>query len=110
MSESPETSELDTSKFVNPGDLPPADPSKMAEESTPVGDEAENASHETGSDEEDDDVPNAGGNAPVSARSYQVDVGRALQRETHDGKGEEDPGESDWQGFATEGVETSEDD
>jgi hypothetical protein len=31
-----------------------------------------------------------------------------LQRETDDGKGDEDPGESDWKGYATDGVEVEE--
>ena len=33
------------------------------------------------------------------------DVQAALERETDDGKGDDEPGESDFQGFATEGVE-----
>lgn len=33
------------------------------------------------------------------------DVQAALERQTDDGKGDDEPGESDFQGFATEGVE-----
>jgi hypothetical protein len=40
-----------------------------------------------------------------TAKSVKADVARALKRETFDGKGDEDPGPSDWNGFATEGVE-----
>lgn len=43
--------------------------------------------------------------APETAESFKDDVKRALERETQDGKGDEDPGPSDWNGFATEGVE-----
>lgn len=34
-----------------------------------------------------------------------TDVDQALERETHDGKGDDEPGESDFKGYATEGVE-----
>lgn len=34
------------------------------------------------------------------------DVKNALERQTHDGPGDEQPGDSDFKGFATEGVET----
>lgn len=38
-----------------------------------------------------------------------TDVEAALQRETDDGKGENEPGETDFQGYATEGVEQGSD-
>jgi hypothetical protein len=40
-----------------------------------------------------------------TAHSYKVDVSRALERQTDDGKGDEDPGPSDWNGYATNNVE-----
>lgn len=40
-----------------------------------------------------------------TANSYKVDVKRALDRETDDGKGDTDPGESDFVSFATDDVE-----
>lgn len=43
--------------------------------------------------------------APETAKSFKVDVERALERETQDGKGDEDPGDSDWISYATDGVE-----
>lgn len=51
------------------------------------------------------DATQAAGEAPETAESFKVDVKRALERETQDGKGDTDPGPSDFQGFATEGVE-----
>lgn len=48
--------------------------------------------------------------APETAKSVKADIARALERETHDGKGDDEVPESNWNGFATEGVETSEDD
>lgn len=41
--------------------------------------------------------------------SDEDEVKRALERETHDGKGDEDPGPSDWISYATEGVEKEND-
>jgi hypothetical protein len=38
----------------------------------------------------------------------RTDVKSALKRETDDGKGDEEPGESDFAGYATEGVEQEE--
>lgn len=70
-------------------DLPPADPDKLAKESTPIGDSVL-------------------ADAPHMADSYDEDVQQALNRSTQDGKGDEDPGESDWNGYATEGVEVEE--
>lgn len=58
---------------------------EVAKSETPIGDELE------------------------TARSFKVDVDRALERETQDGKGDEDPGPSDFVSFATEGVEKEED-
>jgi hypothetical protein len=86
-------------------DLPPADPAKMATETTPVGDSVQTETTEPV--EEGADEPPAT-EAPETAKSFQVDIGRALQRETQDGKGDEEPGESDWAGYATEGVEVEE--
>ena len=62
-------------------------------EGTPIGDEAQAAAAAQPTD------------APDTAKSVKVDVERALDRETQDGKGDEDPGPSDFQGFATEDVE-----
>jgi hypothetical protein len=72
-------------------------------ESTPIHDEVKNTPASSGDVEatstaEDDEELE-------TANSYKVDVKRALERETQDGKGDEDPGPSDWNGFATDGVE-----
>jgi hypothetical protein len=90
---------------TKPEDLPPADPDALARETTPVADslQANPAAEAEKSDPPAEEDPTA--SAPATAKSYQVDVQRALARETQDGKGEEDPGPSDWQGYATEGVE-----
>ena len=48
------------------------------------------------------------GAPPRTAKAYKSDVQRALERETQDGKGDEDPGPSDFISFATEGVEKEE--
>jgi hypothetical protein len=78
-------------------------------EPTPVGDEAEQAAKASnGAADPSAAEPDPAAAAPDTAKSFQVDVSRALQRETHDGKGDEEPGESDWQGYATEGVEQEE--
>jgi|SRR5215211_105870 len=97
--EQPETTELDTSKLVSPDkpeykdeDFGTVDPDKMAKESTPVFDEVE-----------------ADPEVPEIASSYKADVKRALARQTDDGKGDDDPGDSDFESFATEGVEKEED-
>jgi hypothetical protein len=66
-------------------------------ESTPIGDEAQAAATQAAAD------------APETAKAVKADVERALARETQDGKGDEDPGPSDWNGFATEGVEKEND-
>jgi hypothetical protein len=96
----PETAEIDTSKLISPNkpeDLPKADPAKVAAESTPVGDEAQEAALAFHAE---------GFVAPATAEhNDDEDVAAALQRTTQDGKGDEDPGESDWQGYATDGVE-----
>jgi hypothetical protein len=63
-------------------------------ESTPIHDEVKNTPASSGDVEELE-----------TANSYKVDVKRALERETQDGRGDEDPGPSDWNGFATDGVE-----
>lgn len=45
-------------------------------------------------------------NVPETAEHHdETDVPEALRRTTQDGPGDEDPGPSDFQGFATEGVE-----
>lgn len=63
-------------------------------ENTPVYDDVKNGATASPATE-----------APETAESFEDDVKRALERETQDGKGDEDPGPSDWNGFATEGVE-----
>lgn len=63
---------------------------KEETEPTPIFDEAEAKLKNSGPHHDDTDVP------------------AALKRETQDGKGEEDPGPSDWNGYATEGVEQEE--
>lgn len=62
----------------------PIDPS--AKEPTPIGDAVFAETNGASSSDEDE-------------------VKRALKRKTHDGKGDEDPGPSDWVSYATEGVE-----
>lgn len=98
--ETPETAELDTSKLVKPGD-------DASQESTPLGDEAEVATKARNESTPigDETAEALGIEVPHTADPVDEDVEHALQRETHDGKGEEDPGESDWNGYATEGVE-----
>lgn len=57
-------------------------------------------------DDEDDDVDiDFGDEIPFEAKSVKRDVKRALERETDDGKGDEDVPESDWDSFATKNVE-----
>lgn len=95
--EQPETTSFDASKFVAPNE-------DSSQESTPIGDAAQaatsaNTTEDNGDDEDFSGVP------PFVAKSYKVDVERALERETHDGPGDEEPGESDWISYATEGVE-----
>jgi hypothetical protein len=103
----PETAELDTSKLVDPQVPVTPDTStpigddaevaaKAANESTPIGNEAEEAALSFHAE---------GFEPPETADSVDDDVQHALSRTTHDGKGDEDPGESDWNGYATEGVE-----
>lgn len=76
-------------------------------EGTPIGDEAQAAAaaQPTETTKPADSAPDAETSAPDTAKSVKADVERALARETQDGKGDEDPGPSDWNGFATEGVE-----
>lgn len=89
-------------------DLPAADPAKLAAETTPVADSISTTSttstESTDEDEPDEETP-AGTPAPETANSFKVDVSRALARTTQDGKGDEEPGPSNFEGFATEGVE-----
>jgi hypothetical protein len=80
-----ETEKVDTSKLISPSQ----DSSK---ESTPIHDEVRAEVQAEPGDVE-------------SADPVKADVKRALARETQDGKGDEDPGPSDFVSFATEGVE-----
>jgi hypothetical protein len=80
-----DTAKVDTSKLISPNE-------NSSNEPTPIHDAAKAASQATT-------------DAPETADSFKVDVKRALERETQDGKGDEDPGPSDWISFATEGVE-----
>lgn len=93
--------QLDTSKHVDPN----VDPAK---ESTPIADQLERelADGELEDDDDEDELEEA----PETAKAYKVDVKRALQRSTDDGKGDEDPGESDFISYATEGVEREDED
>jgi hypothetical protein len=82
-------------------------------EGTPIGDEAQAAAaaQPTEATKPSDSAPDAEPTpaptteAPDTAKPVKADVERALARETQDGKGEEDPGPSDWISYATEGVE-----
>jgi hypothetical protein len=77
-------------------------------EGTPIGDEAQAAAaaQPTETTKPADSAPDAEPTeAPDTSDPVKADVKRALARETQDGKGDEDPGPSDWNGFATEGVE-----
>lgn len=75
---------------------------------TPIGDEVQRELEQLdeldGDDGEGEDVP-GDGDIPFAAKSFKVDVKRALERETQDGPGDDEIPESDWQGYATEGVE-----
>lgn len=62
------------------------------------------------SDEKDVEPTEEDLKAPETAKSVKADIARALERETHDGKGDDEVPPSDWQGFATDEVETSEED
>jgi len=118
--DNPKTTELD------PAELPSPSKKGTDEGTSPIHDElaakttsgsvttdvlqsqpdAEEDSDDSAEDsEESEDVLEA----PDTAKAYKVDVHRALERETDDGKGDEDPGPSDWNGYATEGVEEEED-
>jgi hypothetical protein len=70
-----------------------------ATEPTPIGDEAQKAAAATTNEVQ------ANPGDVETADPVKVDIKRALERETQDGKGDEDPGPSDFQGFATDGVE-----
>jgi hypothetical protein len=94
----PETTELDTSKLVKPGE-------NSTNEPTPLGDEAERVAKEA-TPIADETAAATGIEVPETAEHHDAeDVSAALQRETQDGKGAEDPGESDWVSYASEGVE-----
>ena len=75
----PETTEIDTSKLVAPNE-------DASDEPTPIFDEVVES-------------------IETAKHSDKTDVPAALKRETQDGAGEEDPGPSDFESFATEGVE-----
>lgn len=106
----PETTELDTSQIIKPNADPSKENTPLAEEAeiaakaarepTPIGDEAEEAAR---SFHRPDFVT-----PEVAEHNDEEDVAAALERTTQDGKGDEDPGPSDWQGYATEGVEVEE--
>lgn len=75
-------------------------------ESTPLGDEAEKIAKEpTPVSDETTSATGITAQAPETADPVEDDVQHALSRETQDGKGDEDPGPSDWNGYATDGVE-----
>lgn len=90
----PQTTQLDTSKHVNPSE-------GADKESTPIGDEVAKS---LANDEDDDDEEELT-EVPFAAKSYKVDVERALARTTQDGKGDDEVPPSDWQGYATNDVE-----
>lgn len=60
-------------------------------ESTPLADETQQKADD--------------GEIPFDAKSYKVDVERALERKTDDGKGDEEVPESDFDSYATDEVE-----
>lgn len=78
-----------------PDPLDPSTPVDTSNETTPLHDEPLSTEEAQG----------VVADAPDTADSVKADVKRALERETQDGKGSEDPGPSDFQGFATDGVE-----
>lgn len=91
--QNPETTEFDTSKMVSPNE-------DTANEETPIGD----ALTKELSEEEDVDI-DFGDEVPFEAKSIKADVKRALERETQDGKGDDEVPESDWDSYATKNVE-----
>lgn len=91
-----ETTKIDTSKLVKPNE-------DSSNEPTPIADEAQKAAAAK------EQPPAEEPQAPETADHFdKKDVAAALKRETQDGKGDEDPGPSDWNGYATEGVEKEE--
>lgn len=57
-------------------------------------------------DDEDDEIDiDFGDEIPFEAKPVKRDVKRALERETQDGKGDDEVPESDWDSFATKNVE-----
>lgn len=62
------------------------------------------------SDEQDVEPTEDDLKAPETAKSVKADIARALERTTHDGKGDDEVPEGNWVSFATDDVETSEDD
>lgn len=96
---------------------PPSTPTPPTD--TPIGDELAASRQEVAPDatqaalpiEQAPATPEAVGAAdsttdPAAEQSGEDDeVKRALARTTHDGPGDEDPGESDWVSYATDGVE-----
>lgn len=78
-----------------PDPLDPSTPVDTSNETTPLHDEPLPV----------EEAKAVVADAPNDAKSFKVDVERALARETQDGPGDEEPGPSDFQGFATDGVE-----
>lgn len=87
----PQTTQLDTSKLVTP----------PVKETTPIGDQI--AKERAAAEDDDDDEELT--EVPFAAKSYKVDVDRALARSTNDGKGDDEVPPSNWQGYATDDVE-----
>ena len=94
------TTQLDTSKAVDPN-------ASTAEAGTPIHDElaSGNPTDEHPEPLPADEAKTVVADAPDSSKSFKVDVERALARETQDGKGDSEPGPSNFESFATEGVE-----
>lgn len=76
-----------------------------AETVAPANSATDPAAEQPDEDDEGEGTDEDGDAGPKTAKSYKVDVKRALKRETDDGPGDEDPGESDFVSYATDGVE-----
>lgn len=91
----------------------PIDPQNPEPEATPIGEELtrelakakEDAKAKERATAEDDDDDEELTEVPFAAKSYKVDVDRALARSTNDGKGDDEVPPSNWQGYATDDVE-----
>lgn len=103
----PQTREMDLSQLRPP-----------ANEGTPIGDALTQelaapdaqpvpvSSEVPVAEDEDDEVDiDFGDEVPFEAKSIKADVKRALERQTDDGKGDDEVPESDWDSFATKNVE-----